>query len=123
MIRRPPRSTLFPYTTLFRSPLAGGALEERSRGLRGDEEIILEVRHLGKSFYSREGLFGKREFKAVKDVSFRLARGKTLGIVGESGSAKTTVALPLLPRRGESSAEALFNAKNLCSIRRNKMIP
>src|SRR3989442_9927441 len=69
MIRRPPRSTLFPYTTLFRSPLAGGALEERSRGLRGDEEIILEVRHLGKSFYSREGLFGKREFKAVKDVS------------------------------------------------------
>src|SRR2546425_158406 len=70
-------------------PLAGGSVEERSRGLRGDEEIILEVRHLGKSFYSREGLFGKREFKAVKDVSFKLARGKTLGIVGESGSGKT----------------------------------
>src|SRR5258708_20484985 len=32
MIRRPPRSTLFPYTTLFRSPLRGG---RRGRGARG----------------------------------------------------------------------------------------
>src|SRR3712207_8782122 len=34
MIRRPPRSTLFPYTTLFRSgPLAGGRVDERSGAL------------------------------------------------------------------------------------------
>src|SRR5687768_18103034 len=34
MIRRPPRSTLFPYTTLFRSPLSGsGALEREGRRL------------------------------------------------------------------------------------------
>jgi len=104
-------------------PLAGGSVEERSRGLRGDEEIILEVRHLGKSFYSREGLFGKREFKAVKDVSFRLARGKTLGIVGESGSGKTTVALTLLRLRGESTGEALFDGKDLLSIPQKEMMP
>ncbi len=104
-------------------PLAGRTLEERSRGLRGDEEIILEVRHLGKSFYSREGLFGKREFKAVKDVSFRVARGKTLGIVGESGSGKTTVALTLLRLRGESSGEALFDGKDLLSIPQKEMMP
>src|SRR2546425_6468743 len=43
MIRRPPRSTLFPYTTLFRSRQAGGAVGERGvplaalgRGHRGD---------------------------------------------------------------------------------------
>src|SRR2546422_7869575 len=30
MIRRPPRSTLFPYTTLFRSPCTGGAAEQRA---------------------------------------------------------------------------------------------
>src|SRR2546430_5736257 len=40
MIRRPPRSTLFPYTTLFRSRLAGGLVDERGddpdeRGLAG----------------------------------------------------------------------------------------
>src|SRR5260370_30649840 len=32
MIRRPPRSTLFPYTTLFRSPLAGGRRSPRAAG-------------------------------------------------------------------------------------------
>ncbi|HTF14608.1 MAG TPA: ABC transporter ATP-binding protein [Burkholderiales bacterium] len=103
-------------------PLAGAGLEERSRGLRGDEEVILEVRHLGKSFYSREGLFGKREFKAVKDVSFKLARGKTLGIVGESGSGKTTVALTLLRLRGASTGEALFEGADLLSIPQEEMM-
>src|SRR3712207_9546635 len=34
MIRRPPRSTLFPYTTLFRSPLLLQPLDERQRGVR-----------------------------------------------------------------------------------------
>src|SRR5260370_17580147 len=33
MIRRPPRSTLFPYTTLFRSPLRSGALSDNARVL------------------------------------------------------------------------------------------
>jgi len=121
--RRPRRLPVIDDFLKPGSPLAGGNLEERSRGLRGDEEIILEVRHLGKSFYSREGLFGKREFKAVKDVSFRLARGKTLGIVGESGSGKTTVALTLLRLRGESSGEALFEGKDLLSIPQKELMP
>src|SRR5258708_7847937 len=52
-------------------------IPERKRGINPGDPIVLEVRNLGKSFYSREGVFGKREFKAVKDVSFTLARGKT----------------------------------------------
>src|SRR2546422_6512773 len=39
MIRRPPRSTLFPYTTLFRSP-AGGPRAIRAGGGEGDMEAI-----------------------------------------------------------------------------------
>src|SRR2546426_6570670 len=41
MIRRPPRSTLFPYTTLFRSPLTEHEIDKRS-----DEELILYLRPL-----------------------------------------------------------------------------
>src|SRR3712207_4832855 len=37
MIRRPPRSTLFPYTTLFRSPRARAADLDRPPGLGGDD--------------------------------------------------------------------------------------
>src|SRR6266511_1786107 len=121
-LERRPRRLPVIDDFLKAGPLAGGALEERSRGLRGDEEIILEVRHLGKSFYSREGLFGRREFKAVKDVSFKLARGKTLGIVGESGSGKTTVALTLLRLRGASTGEALFDGKDMLSIPPKEMM-
>src|SRR2546423_3111316 len=42
MIRRPPRSTLFPYTTLFRSFGLIGSLQLRARGL-GNAEIIVAV--------------------------------------------------------------------------------
>ncbi len=66
---------------------------------------------LAKSFYFREGLFGRKEFKAVKDASFRLARGKTLGVVGESGSGKTTLALTLMRLHPASGGEVLFNGR------------
>jgi len=70
--------------------LAKTKMLERTRGLVGGEEIILEVKDLKKSFFSRKGFFGKEEYQAVKGASFQLAKGKTLGLVGESGSASTT---------------------------------
>jgi len=89
------------------------SLVQRSRGLTGDEEIVLDVRNLGKSFYSRSGLFGKKEFKAVSDVSFKLARGKTLGVVGESGSGKTTVGLTVLRLHQATAGQVLFEGKDI----------
>src|SRR5256885_10283768 len=41
MIRRPPRSTLFPYTTLFRSPSAGGALDHCGELVGGGARRVL----------------------------------------------------------------------------------
>ncbi|HYD78763.1 MAG TPA: ABC transporter ATP-binding protein [Paucimonas sp.] len=90
--------------------------QERSRGIVGGEEIVLDVRNLGKSFYTREGLFGKKEFQAVKDVSFQLPRGKTLGVVGESGSGKTTVGLTLLRLHEATRGQAFFEGKDILSM-------
>jgi peptide/nickel transport system ATP-binding protein len=92
------------------------ALMERPRGLTGHEEIVLDVRSLGKSFYSRDGLFRQKEFRAVKDVSFTLPRGKTLGVVGESGSGKTTVGLTLLRLHQATTGQALFEGKDILSM-------
>jgi peptide/nickel transport system ATP-binding protein len=89
---------------------------ERTRGAAEGEPIILEVRDLGKSFYSREGLFGRREFKAVQGVSFKLPRGKTLGVVGESGSGKTTVGLTLMRLHEATSGEALFDGRDILAM-------
>ncbi|WP_395406185.1 ABC transporter ATP-binding protein [Pseudoduganella sp. UC29_106] len=91
-------------------------LPQRERGYKPDDEIVLDVRNLKKSFWLREGLFGKREFQAVKDVSFKLPRGKTLGVVGESGSGKSTMGLTLLRLHQATGGTALFEGKDLLSM-------
>ncbi|MDN5557768.1 MAG: ABC transporter ATP-binding protein, partial [Acinetobacter sp.] len=92
------------------------SLQQRSRGLTGQEAVILDVRDLKKSFYSRKGLFGKEEFQAVKGVSFQLAKGKTLGLVGESGSGKTTIGLLLMRLQEATGGKALFQGRDLLSM-------
>jgi peptide/nickel transport system ATP-binding protein len=96
---------------------------ERTRGLRGDETIILEVSQLSKSFYFRDGLFGKREFRALSDATFRLAKGKTLGVVGESGSGKTTMALTLMRLTAASGGSVLFEGRDLLALSPNEAKP
>jgi len=91
-------------------------MSERRRGVDPDDAIVLEVNGLGKDFYSREGLFGKRKFEAVKNVSFRLPKGKTLGLVGESGSGKTTVGLTLMRLHEASAGEAIFEGRDLLAM-------
>ncbi|MCD0421032.1 dipeptide ABC transporter ATP-binding protein [Rubrivivax sp. JA1024] len=78
--------------------------------------VVLEVRSLAKSFWLKEGLFGKREFKAVRDVNFKLRRGHTLGVVGESGSGKTTMGLTLLRLHEPTGGEVIFDGKNLLKL-------
>ena len=91
-------------------------LKQRSRGLVGDEQIVLEVKDLKKSFYSRKGLWGRDEFQAVKGVSFKLAKGKTLGLVGESGSGKTTIGLLLMRLHEATGGQALIDGQDILSM-------
>jgi peptide/nickel transport system ATP-binding protein len=106
--------------------IAGGAPQgqpERTRGTGPGDQPLLVVNNLSKSFFAREGLFGKREFKAVKDVSFTLARGKTLGVVGESGSGKTTVGLTLLRLHQATAGTAMFEGRDLMSMAERDYMP
>jgi peptide/nickel transport system ATP-binding protein len=91
-------------------------LPQRSRGYAASDDNLLVVEGLKKSFWLREGLFGKREFQAVKDVSFTLPRGKTLGVVGESGSGKTTVGLTLLRLHRATGGSAMFEGRDLLAM-------
>jgi peptide/nickel transport system ATP-binding protein len=73
---------------------------------------LLEVRDLNTFFK-----LGVGDVKAVRDVSFDLAPGESLGLAGESGCGKTTAALSilkLLPENGRIvSGEVLYDGKNL----------
>ncbi|RQO60652.1 ABC transporter ATP-binding protein [Paucibacter sp. KBW04] len=81
--------------------------------------VILEARALKKSFFFGSGLFGKKEFKAVKEVSFKLRKGYTLGVVGESGSGKTTMGLTLLRLHEPTGGEVLFEGQDLLKMSGN----
>jgi peptide/nickel transport system ATP-binding protein len=89
---------------------------QRPRGRAPGDEPLLVVQGLSKTFQVREGLLKRRAFHAVKDVSFTLARGKTLGVVGESGSGKTTVGLTLLRLHEASGGSALFDGRDLFAM-------
>jgi peptide/nickel transport system ATP-binding protein len=105
------------------SPRAAADLPDRKRGVLPGDPVVLTVRNLGKSFYSREGIFGTREFKAVKNVSFELRKGKTLGLVGESGSGKTTVGLTLMRLHEATTGEAIFEGRDLLAMTPKEFMP
>ncbi len=97
-------------------------LAERKRGTSASDPIILEVKALNKTFFLKEGLFGKRAVPAVRNVSFRLPKGKTLGLVGESGSGKTTVGLTLMRLHDATSGEVLFEGRDLLALSDREMM-
>jgi peptide/nickel transport system ATP-binding protein len=96
--------------------IAGKGAAAQSAAKDPEAPVVLEVRALAKSFFLKEGLFGKREFKAVQDVNFKLRRGHTLGVVGESGSGKTTMGLSLLRLHEPTGGEALFEGRDLLTL-------
>jgi peptide/nickel transport system ATP-binding protein len=75
---------------------------------------LLSVKSLRKHFPVSGGMFGKPGVvKAVEDVSFDIARGETLGLVGESGCGKTTVGRLLLGLEEPSAGEISFAGTDL----------
>jgi peptide/nickel transport system ATP-binding protein len=85
--------------------------------------VALVVKNLSKSFHLRDGWFGKRELKAVRDVSFVLPRGKTLGVVGESGCGKSTMGLCLLRLHQASGGSVLFDGQDLLAMDKRAFQP
>ena len=83
-----------------------------------DAQPLLSVRNLRKEFPIRKGVFARQvgSVKAVNDVSFDVARGETLGVVGESGCGKTTTGRTILRLIEPTSGEVRFEGRDVRSM-------
>lgn len=86
-------------------------------------EALLEIKGLKKYFPLEKTFFGKTktEIKAVDDVSFKIPRGSTLGLVGESGCGKTTLGRAILRLVEPSAGSVFYNNQDILALDRKSL--
>jgi oligopeptide transport system ATP-binding protein len=87
------------------------------------EETLLEVSDLVKHFPVGGGFLGRTEglVRAVDGVSFRIRRGETLGLVGESGCGKTTTGRCILQLERPTSGRIVFEGVELTALSQDQL--
>lgn len=85
--------------------------------------VVLEIKNIKKHFPMQKGIFGnvKTWVKAVDDVSLKVRKGRTLGLVGESGCGKTTLGRTVLRLIEPTAGEIIYNGKDITAMDRNQM--
>ena len=87
-------------------------------------EVLLDVKNLVKHFPIMRGMLVQKQVgavHAVDDISFKIYRGETLGLVGESGCGKSTTGRAVLQLHRPTSGEVLFEGKDLVKMKREDL--
>ena len=97
--------------------------EKTTRPIADDHDVLLEIKNVKKHFPLKKNFFGKVQnwVKAVDDVSFKVRRGRTLGLVGESGCGKTTLGRTILRLIEPTAGEIIYDGKDLVGMNRQEM--
>jgi peptide/nickel transport system ATP-binding protein len=87
------------------------------------DNVVLDVADLKMYFPVMRGLLQRKvaDVKAVDGVSFKLMRGETLGLVGESGCGKTTIGRCVLGLYRATAGKIMFQGKDLASLPAKKL--
>jgi peptide/nickel transport system ATP-binding protein len=91
---------------------------DKEQEVKSESQILLEVDQLVTQFPIKGGLFGRTvdHFKAVDGVSFKLKKGQTLGLVGESGCGKTTLGRSILRLVEPSAGKIIYDGKDITHV-------
>jgi peptide/nickel transport system ATP-binding protein len=103
------------------APTAMAAVPARRAPMADGAVPLLQVSELSVSFVQRKGFLGGKpaRFDAVKGVSFKVAAGQTLALVGESGCGKTTTGkaiVQLLRGQAQIGGQALLDGRDLFEL-------
>ena len=124
---RPTLEQRAPRLMVIDDHIAGRAAAITHKAKDPNARVIIEASALTKSFWLQAGVFGRKEFKAVRGATFKLRQGHTLGVVGESGSGKTTMGLALLrlhePSGGPVGGSVTFDGIDLLALSKGEMLP
>lgn len=90
---------------------------------QSSDDILLEVKNLKKYFPIKAGVLSKQkgEVKAVDDISFKIKRGTTMGLVGESGCGKTTVGRTILRLIDKTDGDVFFHGEDIFGMDNKKL--
>jgi oligopeptide/dipeptide ABC transporter ATP-binding protein len=80
---------------------------------------LIKLEEVKKSFVT--GILRKKQIEVVKGVSFEIQAGETLGLVGESGCGKTTLAKVILRLIPQSSGKIFFEGKDTASLKTEEL--
>lgn len=96
---------------------------EKDYEAKNNNPILLEIKDIHTHFPIKGGLLGRQvgEVKAVNGVSFQLKRGKTLGLVGESGCGKTTLGRTILRLVEPTSGSIVYDGKDITKATHEEM--
>ena len=87
------------------------------------DHVLLEVKNLVTQFPIKGGFFGGTvdQFKAVNDVSFKIKKGKTFGLVGESGCGKTTLGRSILRLVEPAAGSIIYDGKDITHFKHEEL--
>ncbi|MBA6156763.1 ABC transporter ATP-binding protein [Tenacibaculum sp. S7007] len=82
---------------------------------------LLEIINLNKNFISNSSWFSKTNIvQAVNNVSFKIYKGETLGLVGESGCGKTTLSRTILQLEKASSGQIIYEGTDITKLSKSE---
>ena len=97
--------------------------QKQTRVVEDSQSELLKIENVKKHFPLQKGFFGgvKSWVKAVDDVSFTVRKGRTLGLVGESGCGKTTLGRTILRLVDPTDGKILYGGTDITRLDREGM--
>ena len=98
-------------------------MEEIKKTPDSENEYLLEVKNLVKWFPIKSSFFKQTigNVRAVDGISFKIKRGQTMGLVGESGCGKSTAGRTILRLLEKTSGEVWFDGKEIFSLSKEEL--